>query len=111
MALQQRDDATKKRGRIARTLVKEGDFSDVHVLDRRAGRQVLTEKRLELIDSVRDEDVESVRGLADALDRDKADVSRDLDLLFERGIVTFTERDGRKIPELAHETVIVGPIC
>ena len=104
-------DALEKRGNIARTLVTEGDFNDVCVLDRRGGRQVLTEKRLELVDHVRDEEVESVRGLADALGRDTADVSRDLDLLFEHDIITFTERDGRKIPELAHETVVIGPIC
>lgn len=103
-------DAVKKRGRIARTLVKEGDFSDVFVLDRRGGRRVLTKERLELLDHLRDEDVESIRGLADALDRDKADVSRDLDTLFEAGVLTFESDGNRKIPELAHETVVVEPI-
>jgi predicted transcriptional regulator len=110
MSLQQRDEALEKRSRIARTLVKEGDFSDVFVLDRRSGRQILTEKRLELLDHVRDEDVESVRKLADALDRDKADVSRGLDRLFEAGVIEFETDGNRKIPELAHETVVVGPI-
>jgi predicted transcriptional regulator len=65
----------------------------------------MTEKRQELLERINEGNVESVRGLSDDLDRDKASVSRGLDLLFEY------ERDGpRKIPKGKHETVLVRPL-
>lgn len=88
----------------------QGGFEDVLVLDFDAAMRVLTEKRRELLERIDEGDVESVRGLADDLDRDKASVSRDLDTLFEYELVEY-ERDGaRKIPKTKHETVLVKPI-
>lgn len=87
-----------------------GGLEDVLVLDLDAATRVLTDKRRELLERVEEGDVESVRGLAADLDRDKAAVSRDLDVLFEYDIVAY-ERDGaRKIPVPKHETVLVKPI-
>lgn len=87
-----------------------GGFEDVLVLDLDAATRVLTEKRRELLERIDEGDVESVRSLATDLGRDKASVSRDLDLLFEHDIIEY-ERDGpRKIPESKHETVLVKPI-
>ena len=87
-----------------------GGLEDVLVLDLDTATRVLTEKRRELLERVDEGDVESIRGLAADLDRDKAAVSRDLDKLFEYDLIEY-ERDGaRKIPKTKHETVLVKPI-
>ena len=99
----------EKRAGIARALAKEG-FEDVFVLDRESAERVLTANRTELLDRLRDGEVESVRGLARRLDRDKGSVSRDLDLLARHDLVTFHENGTRKIPEIKHGTVIVEPV-
>lgn len=106
--------ATDSKGRnesieLMRRLSRAG-FDDVLLLDHETARRVLTEKRRELIDRIKDGDVDSVRGLADDLDRDKASVSRDLDTLFEYGLVEYDYENGRKIPKAKHDTVFVKPI-
>lgn len=99
----------EKRAKIARALAKEG-FEDVYVLDRESAERVLTAKRTELLDRLREGEIESVRGLARELDRDKGSVSRDLAVLASHDLVAFRENDTRKIPVLKHETVIVEPV-
>jgi len=100
---------TEKRARIARTLAKEG-FEDVYVLDRESAERVLTEKRTAVLDHVRADDVESVRGLARELGRDKGSVSRDLGVLAEHDLVEYRTEGSRKIPVIKHETIIVEPV-
>lgn len=56
--------------------------------------EILTPKRLELLDRIATEDLDSVRDLARQLDRHPSIVSRDLDRLFDAGVIEF-ERDGR----------------
>ncbi len=99
----------EKRAKVAQALAKEG-FEDVYVLDRESAEHVLTEKRTAVLDRLRDEEVESVRGLARELDRDKGSVSRDLAVLARHDLVEFREDGTRKIPVLKHETVIVEPV-
>lgn len=98
-----------KRADITRTLI-QGGYDDVLVLDHETAQRVLTEKRRELLDRIREREVESVRRLADDLGRDKAAVSRDLDLLFEYDLLDYEEINQRKVPTLKHDTVIVEPI-
>ncbi len=99
----------QKRTELVSTLAR-GGFSDVLLLDYDSAERVLTPKRRELLDRIKNEDVESVRGLAKQVGRDKGAVSRDLDVLFEYDIIEY-ERDGnRKIPIPKHETVLVEPI-
>lgn len=91
-------------------LLAEAGLSDFIVISKETAESVLTNRRLELLEYLRDNEVESVTALAEALDRDKAAVSRDLDLLFEHALVDY-ERDGRrKRPVLAQETVLVEPL-
>lgn len=94
---------------FARALSKAG-YSDVLVLDRETAQKVLTEKRLELLEEIQNQEAGSVRGLARSVDRDPSQVSRDLDLLFENGLIDFKEQGDRKIPLLRHEHVFVKPI-
>lgn len=113
MAIEHHTDAdgdAEQRSRMARALATSG-FEDVLVTDRETARKVLTEKRQELIARIREGNIESVRALADDLDRDVSGVSRDLDLLFRADIVEFETDGQRKIPHLKHETVVTEPIA
>lgn len=90
--------------------MSEAGYSDLLVLDRRTAQEVMTEKRTELLEEIQDEEPDSVRGLARRVERDPAQVSRDLDTLFRNGIIEFDEQGDRKVPVLAHENVFVKPI-
>lgn len=109
MSIQDDRNDVETRSRMARALATNG-FDDVQVISRESGLEVLTEKRIELLERLRDEEFESVTDLADALDRDKGDVSRDLKLLTRHRVTTYAHDGNRKIPKLAHETVVVEPI-
>jgi len=85
-------------------------IKDVLVIDRGSAVKVLTERRQELLQEIRDGDVDSVRGLARALDRDVAAVSRDVDLLLENDVLEYETRGQRKMPRLKHNAVISEPI-
>lgn len=89
-------------------------YTDVLVLRRENGRDVLTEGRLELVGYLdrHGDDVESVSDLARRLDRDKGAVSKDLRRLAELDVVEY-EGDGdgeAKRPVLKHEHVVIEPV-
>lgn len=94
---------------FARFLVEAG-LSDFMVVDKRTAEAVLTDRRLELLEYLRDHDVDSVTDLAEALGRDKAAVSRDLALLWQESVIDYEHDGQRKIPRLAHTTIVVEPI-
>lgn len=71
---------------------------------------MLTEKRNELLDRLREGEVKSVRDLARQLERDKSSVSRDLSLLAQHDLIEYQHDGSRKIPSIKHETVIIEPI-
>lgn len=76
------------------------NFQDASRLQR-----ILTPRRLELVRSLMDESADSIRALADRLDRDVRQVHDDVQLLSEYRIVHFTEADGAKQPSVPYETV------
>ncbi len=89
-------------------------YTDLLVVRRATGRDLLTKSRLELLDylDTHDGDVDSVSALARALDRDKGAVSKDLQRLAELDVVDY-EGDGdgaAKRPVLKHDTIVVEPI-
>ena len=100
---------SEKTATIVRTIASVG-YDDVLVLDQEAAASVLTEKRRELLDRIDAGSVESVRGLAADSGRDKAAVSRDLQLLFEYDLIDYETDGRRKVPVAKHETVLVEPI-
>jgi len=105
------DDAERveRRAEMARALAM-GGMDGAHVLSHESAERVLTEKRRELIDVLDCDEVESVRALARRVERDKAQVSRDLGTLAEHGVVGF-EADGReKRPYLENGHLVVEPI-
>jgi len=87
-----------------------GGMDGVNVLSHESAERVLTEKRRELIDTLRREEVESVRDLARRVGRDKAQVSRDLGVLAEHAVVNFEETGREKRPYLANDHLVVEPI-
>lgn len=99
----------KRREMLAEALTSAG-HEDVYVIGRKDAREVLDQHREAILDYLRDHEVDSVSELADALDRDTGNVSRDLKTLADHGIVNM-EKDGRaKVPELVHELVVVEPL-
>lgn len=77
----------------------------VNFEDRARLRQLLTDRRMELLETVMEDPPESIRALADRLDRDVHDVHNDLYLLAEYDVVHF-EEDGRaKKPYVPYDTV------
>lgn len=77
----------------------------VNFEDRAGLRQLLTDRRMELLESVMEQPPDSIRALADRLERDVHDVHDDLHLLADYDIVHF-EADGRaKQPYVPYETV------
>lgn len=105
------DDTSEVETRVefARVLAR-GGMEGAQIISQNTADEVLTEKRREIIARLRGQDIESVRGLARELNRDKAAVSRDLKLLAEHGIIDF-ETDGRgKRPYLQHDHLVVEPV-
>ena len=77
----------------------------VNFEDRARLRELLTDRRMELLEAVMEQPPESIRALAGRLDRDVRDVHDDLYLLADHGIVHF-EADGRaKKPYVPYDTV------
>lgn len=94
---------------LSRTLAEQG-YEDVLFIDLEDARKVITEKRLEIIETIQNQEISSIRDLARKLDRKENVVYADLQLLFEEGVVDFEQEANRKIPVLRHENIFVRPI-
>jgi len=101
--------AVEVRAKMARALAA-GGFNGVNVTSRDTADRVLTDRRLELLETIKHEQPESVRDLARMVDRDKGAVSRDLATLCEAAVVTYEENGRAKRPVLAQEHLVVEPI-
>jgi len=82
----------------------------VNVVPKDLAKKILTEKRIEIIETVQEEEVESINDLARKLDRDPSIVTRDLELLKRYGIIDFKKEGNRKVPVRTAEKVVVEPI-
>jgi predicted transcriptional regulator len=107
------DDRILQQDEFASDLTAQG-YTDVLVLRRENGRDILTEGRLKLIGYLdrHGDEIESVSDLARSLDRDKGAVSKDLHRLAELDIVEY-EGDGdgeAKRPVLKHDHVVIEPV-
>lgn len=99
----------ERRRKLARILARNG-MEGVHVLAHEDAREVLTEKRLRLLRAIGHYEPDSIRELAEHLDRDNGQVGRDLRTLAEHALVTFETNGRGKRPVLAQEHVVVEPI-
>lgn len=103
------DPRVERRGAFADALAREG-YADVLVLPREDAADLVTDRRLAILDYLREHDPDSVSALANELGYDVGDVSRDLDVL-ARYDVTERVADGRrKVPRLKHEHVVLEPL-
>lgn len=91
-------------------LMKETDLKNVLFLDRESAKKTLTEKRMELITTIKNKEVKSIRDLARKVDRGNNVVLNDLTLLAENGIIEFKTEKNRKIPKLMHNHVFITPL-
>lgn len=94
---------------VGRTLSAAG-FGDVHVLSHEAADRALTKNRRELISVINREPIESIRGLARRVGRDKGNVKRDLDVLVEENLVEFVTDGRSKRPTIKPDTIIPEPL-
>jgi len=94
---------------FAQRLAKAG-YSDFHVMDRESARKVLTEKRLEILEYLKQNEVESVRELSRELDRDIKNVSDDLGVLWENALIDYEEDGRKKKPYLASKNIFIKPV-
>jgi predicted transcriptional regulator len=85
-------------------------MSGVQVISWESAETVLTPKRRELIETLRETTPESVRGLARELDRDKSQVSNDLSTLAELGVIQYEKNGNAKAPRLTQDHIVVEPI-
>ncbi|MDY6768741.1 MAG: transcriptional regulator [Candidatus Nanohaloarchaea archaeon] len=90
--------------------LSEAGYDNILVLTPEAAADVTTEKRMELISTIRANDVRSIRGLARTVDRKENVVHEDLQILFRKGVVDFEEEGNRKIPVIPHDKILVEPI-
>lgn len=94
---------------LSKQLLKKG-FEDVLFLNHDTARKVLTEKREEIIKTIKNEEVESIRDLSRKLGRKENVVYEDLGILFEAGVIGFEKLKNRKKPVLRHKNIFVKPI-
>jgi Predicted transcriptional regulator len=89
-------------------------YTDLLVVRRESGRDMLTESRLALIRHLDQHGsaVDSVSDLARQLDRDKGAVSKDLNRLAELDVIEYEgSGDGTaKRPRLKHDHVVIEPV-
>ncbi|WP_411798982.1 transcriptional regulator [Halonotius sp. F2-221B] len=89
-------------------------YTDLLVVRRESGRDILTEGRLELVQHLDQHGsaVDSVSDLARQLDRDKGAVSKDLNRLAELDMIEYEgSGDGTaKRPRLKHNHVVIEPV-
>lgn len=102
--------AEVQRRELLADALNSAGHRDVYVLAREDARRVLDGHREAILDHLRDHEVDSVSELADTLDRDTGNVSRDLQVLADCGIVNMTVEGRTKVPELVHELVVVEPL-
>lgn len=95
-----------KVDKLKRLVESDDDRSDdVLLLDPDSYSKVSTEKRREIIESLRNKTYDSKKELSDDLGRDVKNVHDDLEILRRNSVVEF-ERNGRKIsPRLKHRHV------
>ncbi|MFB6100884.1 MAG: helix-turn-helix domain-containing protein [Candidatus Nanohalobium sp.] len=85
-------------------------YDDILVLKQETVQKVLTEKRTELLEHIKEKEPESVRELARRVDRDPGQVSKDLKVLYESELVEFEEKKGKKAPRIRHRNVFPEPV-
>lgn len=104
------DPHVERRSEFADALAREG-YADVLVLPREDATELVTDRRLAILDYLREHDPDSVSALADALGYDVGDVSRDLDVLARYDVTERVTEGRRRVPRLKHDHVVLEPLA
>jgi predicted transcriptional regulator len=86
------------------------EFGDSVVLPLDAARELTKDHLREVVDHLRENEVESVSQLADELGVDRGNMSRYLDTLLEYDIVTVERVGKKKRPRLKYEHIVFEPL-
>ena len=97
------------RHKVGEALSQAG-FGDVAVLSHESADKVLTPARRDIIQVLATHDISSLRELADILDRDPGNLTRDMKVLVAENIIRYVESGKAKRPELKHDTIISEPL-
>jgi predicted transcriptional regulator len=103
------DGRLELRAAFSETLTQHG-FSDTLVLSRDRAEDVFHDRRLDLLDYLKEYDPTSVRALAEELGYDKGVVSRDLQKLALVDVIKYVEDGLSKAPRLKHNHVAIEPV-
>lgn len=88
----------------------ESGSRDTLVLQFETAVDVLSDKRKELMNTIENQEVNSITELAELVDRDKSRVSKDLKKLYKADIIEFDENKGSKVPKFKHEVIEFEPV-
>jgi predicted transcriptional regulator len=94
---------------ISKVLSRMG-YRDVLILKHESAKKILTEKRMEVIETLRKKEVRSIRELSRTLKRGVNVIYEDLQVLAGEGIVDFETQGKNKRPFLRHELIWIEPI-
>lgn len=103
------DSRLELRSALSETLATHG-YPDTLVLARERADVLFHDRRLAVLDHLREHDPDSVRALADDLGHDKGVVSRDLQALAAIDVVEYESDGTAKAPRLSHRHVVVEPV-
>ncbi|MDS0261843.1 MarR family transcriptional regulator [Haloarcula sp. S1CR25-12] len=103
------DDRLKRRAAFSETLTQHG-FPDTLVLARERAEDIFHDRRLDLLDYLKDHEPNSVRALADELGYDKGVISRDLQKLARIDVIEYVEDGRAKAPRLKHNHIAIEPV-
>jgi len=96
---------------FVKEVIENNEDISTHIIPAELAREIITEKRLEIINTIREEEIESKRDLARKTDRDISVVSKDLKTLWKHGLIEYREEsNNRKIPELTADKIIIEPL-
>ncbi|MEW6740572.1 MAG: hypothetical protein ACOYU2_13055 [Nitrospirota bacterium] len=102
------NDALKEAGEVFEKLSRDEHVQKktaIYFSNLKEMRKVLTERRLELLKTIKDKKPASVYELAKMVNRDIKNVLQDLTYLQELGLVEITETKDKKIPHVSYDKI------
>jgi len=108
--LENRDYANSEELREqALDLLKKDWEESVTLVPSDLAREILTEKRMEILEALKEEEIGSMRALSRELERDPSAVKRDLDLLWKHSLIDYEEEGNRKKPVRSTDKILIEP--
>lgn len=95
---------------FAQILVENGYGEETLITDKEGFNRVTTLKRMEILEKLNREEIGSVKQLADELERDGGNLSRDLEILFQEDMIEYQHDGKKKKPVLKHTKIVIEPL-